>query len=573
MTAPAYAFTDPAPPEPERTRLLGGKGAGLVMMTQELGLPVPPGFTVPTSVCLDYLAHGWPTGLNGTLAEHLGRLEQAMGLRLGDPAAPLLVSVRSGAPISMPGMMDTVLNVGITPAVRDAIAAKDARFAADTWLRFSHMYASTVLGLDLGSAPKPETSIADLLAAADAVHRAAAAAGTPIPLDPQLQLRGAVEAVFRSWTSARAVAYRRHEGIPEDLGTAVTLQAMVFGNADERSGSGVVFTRDPATGANTPFGDYLPCAQGEDVVAGTHAVHGLHLLAKQLPAVDAELRAALRRLELHTRDMCDVEFTVDRGRLFILQTRVGKRSPIAAVTIAVDLTDDPEIRLTRAEAVARVAPDTLQKAAAAETVVAGATPVGRGLAASPGVGTGALCFDPDRAAELAAAGTPVALARQETSPEDVHGMLAASAILTTLGGVASHAAVVARGWGIPAITSLANARVAGGTLEIAGHVLREGDIVTVDGTDGALYLGDQRAEGAAADSAHLTELRAWAAEIEESATTASPPASAALDLYALARVVQLKGLCAKERAAANLGASPEAVEALTGDHPELFKAT
>ncbi|MHB8577117.1 MAG: PEP/pyruvate-binding domain-containing protein, partial [Dehalococcoidia bacterium] len=405
------AFDEPLAAAFDATALLGGKGAGLAEMTRRLGLPVPPGFTITTAVCRRYLASGWPEGLSERIEAGLDRIAERTGRRFGDPTAPLLVSVRSGAPVSMPGMLDTVLNVGMTPNVRERLAmeSRNPVFAADTWLRFCRMYAETVLGLpggELAGAAACDGTATGKLAAAERIRRLAAARARPgIPEEPEVQLRGAVAAVFRSWNSDRARVFRAREGVTEDLGTAVTVQAMVFGNLDDRSGTGVVFTRNPATGDSEPLGDYLEGAQGEDVVAGTHAVGGLDALLQQLPGVYAELLEVLRKLERDCRDLCDVEFTVSAGRLYILQTRVGRRSPLAAVRIAVAMAEEPGFPLTKAEAVARIDDDTLRQLAAAGRMDPAATPVARGLPASPGVGVGVLCCDPDRAVELSESGT------------------------------------------------------------------------------------------------------------------------------------------------------------------------
>ncbi|HEY4409682.1 MAG TPA: PEP/pyruvate-binding domain-containing protein, partial [Acidimicrobiia bacterium] len=307
-----FAFDHPhdRPPR-ELTDLLGGKGAGLAEMTSVLGLPVPPGFTIALPMCRTYRERGWPAGLDALLDEQCRALEARMGRRFGDPADPLLLAVRSGAPRSMPGMLDTVLNLGLNPAAVAGLAevSGDARFAEESYRRFLAMYEKTV--------------------------------GSPVPEDPMEQLRGAVEAVFRSWDSPRARAYRAHEGIADDLGTAVNVQAMVFGNADDNSGTGVVFTRNPSTGQAVPYGDFLPRAQGEEVVAGTAHTLSIDAMGTVLPEAYDELRHHVRRLEIHYRDICDVEFTVERGRLWILQTRVGKRGAVAAVRAAVEMVDDP----------------------------------------------------------------------------------------------------------------------------------------------------------------------------------------------------------------------------------------
>jgi pyruvate,orthophosphate dikinase len=587
MTAPrpfslpgVIAFDAPLPGGTDANALLGGKAANLVEMTQVLGLRVPPGFTVTTEVCREYLAGGWPAYLDLALVTHLAQLGERLGRRLGDPSAPLLVSVRSGAPVSMPGMMDTLLNVGMTPAIRDAMALSGSpQFAADTWLRFCKMYADVVLGVpapELAQAVDSDGTPQGLLDAAARVGALAAPLGG-IPSEPFEQLRGAIAAVFRSWHSERARTFRQREQIPESLGTAVTVQAMVFGNLGARSGTGVVFTRNPATGDPGPFGDYLAGAQGEDVVAGTHAVHGLQALREQVPAAYEELLAVLDRLERHYCDMCDVEFTVSEGTLYILQTRIGRRSPLAAVRIAVAMAEDPGFPLSRQEAVARVDARVLQQLAAMGTVRAGAVPLATGLAASPGIGVGVLCCDPDRAADMAAKGISVVLAREDTSPADIHGMLGAAGIVTTLGGVASHAAVVARSWAIPAVTSIADTKVLATGIVLDGAFIAEGEIVTVDGAAGALYAGDQREEGAV-DVPELRTLRSWARELDlQPGTTAPGPADPGRDadvtLLELARTVQLKGLCSPERAAAALSAALQRVEELVNGNAALFRTT
>jgi pyruvate,orthophosphate dikinase len=582
VNAPIYAFDDPLPSPLDIRALLGGKGAGLVDMTQQLGLPVPPGFVITTEVCREYLATGWPDGLDAAIAAAVERLGEATGARFGDPARPLLVSVRSGAPISMPGMMDTLLNVGVTPAIRDSLAKSsgDRIFAADTWLRFCKMYAEIVLGLPPGevgaAAMFEDTTARGRLDAATRIEAMARRAGRHIPHEPGSQLRSAIEAVFRSWNSERARVYREREGISADMGTAVTVQAMVFGNLDDRSGTGVVFTRNPSTGEDRPFGDYLARAQGEDVVAGTHAVGGLEALRTQLPAAYDELLTHLHRLEHHYRDLCDVEFTVSAGRLFILQTRPGKRTPLAAARIAVEMADDPGFPLDRADAVERVGTDILASLANQAGVAAGTTAIGRGLAASPGVGAGIACFEPDEAAHLAAAGRDVVLIREQTSPEDVHGMTGAAAIVTTRGGVASHAAVIARGWSIPAVTSLEGGTIDGASLRVGGHVIRAGETITVDGAAGTLYLGDQRTAGEG-ESPEARTIRRWAHELGvEPGTRASTPAGGThveATLFDVVRTVQLKGLCALDRAAAYLETELAAVEAHIAANETLFRTT
>ncbi|MDA3628823.1 pyruvate, phosphate dikinase [Saccharopolyspora sp. WRP15-2] len=527
---PAYAFDHPhARPPRELTDLLGGKGAGLAEMTSVLGLPVPPGFTLTVDVCREHLRSGWPQSLDSAVRAHCERLEAQVGRKLGDPADPLLLAVRSGAPRSMPGMLDTVLNLGLNDETVDGLAkvSGSPEFAWDSYRRFLRMFATTVLGvpddrLDLTATPAdPLAEVARLR------ERIAEVAGRPVPTNPADQLRAAIEAVFRSWQSPRARAYRERENVPDDLGTAVNVQAMVFGNRDDRSGTGVVFTRDPSTGRDGPYGDYLPGAQGEDVVSGSAHTQPVTALAEQLPDVAAELRRHLRALELHYRDLCDVEFTVEAGRLWVLQTRVGKRGAVAAVRTAVALAEDPDIALTPAEAVARVPQEVRDKARAevlgsAEHQDTGVAALTTGLGASPGRVCGSAVLDVDAAL---AADRPVILVRPETSPEDVAGMSVAAGILTGRGGLVSHAAVVARGWGIPAVVGAEALRFDGETVSVGldGPVIRAGDEITIDGTTGAVWSGrlesstDDRRDDAALLDAELPELgvlEQWAREID-----------------------------------------------------------
>ena len=576
-SASVLAFEDALPTGADPVHLLGGKAAGLAVMARDLKLPVPPGFVVTTAVCNSYLAHGWPEGLEAAIQVQLTRLEERTGRGFGDASNPLLVSVRSGAPVSMPGMMDTLLNVGMTPAIRERLAEESGNrvFAADTWLRFSRMYAEIVLGLGheaVQPASVHDGTEAGILAAATRIQELAGPWGG-IPEAPFDQLIGGIRAVFSSWQSDRAVVFRRHEGIPATLGTAATIQAMVFGNLDDQSGTGVAFTRDPATGDPAPCGDYLARAQGEDVVAGTHRVAGLDALGAQLPAVHAELLAMMHTLEHHYRDMCDIEFTVSGGRLYMLQARVGRRSPLAAVRIAVDMAEDPTFPLSKAEAVERTGEAALRDLAALGAVAPGHAPIATGLAVSPGVGAGALCCDAGRAAELAAAGRAVILARPETSPADVHGMVASAGLVTTLGGMVSHAAVVARGWAIPAVCSLLDASVEAGGLRTPAGFFAEGETVTVDGSTGNLYAGDIR-DTSATDIPEARTLRRWALELE--AAAASTPAGGEARLLTdleLLRTLQLKGLCSAEQLATVLGAPLEMVESCLAKHETWLKTT
>jgi pyruvate, orthophosphate dikinase len=469
-------------PFDELKRRIGGKAANLAVMAVELGLPVPPAFVISTAACNEYLANGWPAGLDAELREHMARMERRVGHRFGDPSDPLLVSVRSGAPVSMPGMMDTILDLGLYDETTEGLAAAsgDPAFARDCRARFQAMYRD-IVGVET------------------------------VPDDPWLQLRGAIEAVFRSWDSDRARAYRRREGIRDDLGTAVTVQAMVYGNRGRDSGTGVLFTRNPATGEPVLYGDVMFDAQGEDVVAGTHATEPISVLDERMPAVAGELREYAERLERHHRDVCDIEFTIEDGRLWMLQCRIGKRSPQAALRVAVDMAEDPGFPLTRAEAVRRVAPILADPPTRVEMAAAASAPLTRGLPASPGVATGEVVTSPEAAVEAAEAGRAVILVRAETSPDDVHGMARAAGILTSTGGLASHAAVVARGWGIPAVVGASGVEVRQDAAVIGGTVVRVGDRITIDGATGDVFAGSTA--GASHVVPEAAVLSGWAREL------------------------------------------------------------
>ena len=496
---PVYAFDhDHGVPPRTLAEVLGGKGAGLAEMTSVLGLPVPPGFTIGIPLCRDHRANGWPDGLDDVLYEHCARLGDKVGSRLGDEQEPLLLAVRSGSVRSMPGMLDTVLDLGLNDITVEALARSsgDEWFAWDSYRRFLRMYGTTVLGCDqsvLG--PRTEGGADVLRAEAGRLRsRIADATGRPVPDDPVVQLRHAVEAVFRSWDSPRARVYRQREGIPDNLGTAVNVQAMVFGNRGADSGTGVVFSRDPSTGEQGPYGDFLPQAQGEDVVAGGARTVPIGNMAQFMPATWAELTNVLRRLEVHYRDICDVEFTVERGRLYLLQTRVGKRSAVAAVRCAVQMADEPEIGLSRAEALER-APEPVRLAARRSCLAeAGAgvpvqEPLTIALGASPGRVAGRAVFSPEAAAEDDS-DEPIILIRSDTSPDDVAGMAASAGVLTGTGGLVSHAAVVARGWGIPAVVGASALRIDDGGAELAdGSRIEPGDAITIDGSTGEVWLG------------------------------------------------------------------------------------
>jgi len=541
LAGAVYAFGhDHGVPRRGLGGLLGGKGAGLAEMTSTLGLPVPPGFTIAVPMCRAYRQSGWPAELDELLPGHMRALEQKMGRCFGDAADPLLVAVRSGAPKSMPGMLDSVLNIGLNEAAVEGLAAAsgDEGFAWDSYRRFVTMYATIVLDiahdvLAAAGSPAEGAAVDAVKAQVKKLLAAVEAAGHRIPDTPGEQLRGAVEAVFRSWDSPRAKAYRQHEAISEDMGTAVNVQAMVFGNRSGQSGTGVVFTRDPATGHPEPYGDYLWHAQGEDVVSGKAQTQKIAQMAIDMPAVYEELRRHLARLEGHYRDICDVEFTIEQGKLWILQTRIGKRGAIAAVRAAVQMVSGPAIGLTPAEAVSRV-PAEIRARARAETLseargrtagTGGTALIATGLAASPGRASGTVVLSADAAADSTG---DVILVRSETSTEDVHGMSVAAGLLTSTGGLVSHAAVVARGWDIPAVVGAGDLVI--GDEHVATRegktLFSAGDTITIDGGTGQVWLGQVEDLGGAAGGPadeelleiELPELRileSWAAEHED----------------------------------------------------------
>ena len=502
-----YAFDHPHAQSPMSLKdLLGGKGANLAEMTSVLELPVPPGFTLSTEACRSYMAGGWPEGLSEEIDAQLAGLERAMDKRLGDSSDPLLVSVRSGAKFSMPGMMDTVLNLGLNDESVEGLAKQtgDDRFAYDSYRRFIQMFGKIVLDVP-GEAFEHlfEAAKADAGAVNDADLGADELAevvrgfkqlvedhtGAAFPQDPAVQLRQAIEAVFASWNSPRANAYRNREKLSHDLGTAVNVQTMVFGNKGDDSGTGVGFTRDPSTGAKGAYGDFLVNAQGEDVVAGTRTTQPLSDLAEYFPGIYDELVAIFERLERHYRDMLDTEFTIEQGKLWMLQTRVGKRTGTAALRMAVEMTTDEQIRLTTAEAVSRITADHLDSVLHPQFAAGARTVLTRGLAASPGGAVGRAYFTADDAAAAAERGEQVVLVRNETSPEDIHGMAVAEGILTARGGLVSHAAVVARGWGKPAVCGAEAIRIDGASFSVGDVTVAEGDVISIDGSTGQVVLG------------------------------------------------------------------------------------
>ncbi len=538
-----YAFDHPHDLAPaEVADLIGGKGANIAVMASQLGLPVPPGFTIATEACRIYLTEGWPAGLDEEIRQHIALVEKAVGRRFGDAADPLLVSVRSGAPVSMPGMMDTILNLGLNDATAAGMeaASGDPAFVAACRSRFSGTYRDIV-----GTAEVPE--------------------------DPWQQLRRAVEAVFRSWNSDRARSYRAREGIADDLGTGVTVQAMVFGNRGADSATGVVFTRNPATGEASLYGDLMFNAQGEDVVAGTHTTEPITVLDERMPEIAEELRRYADLLEHHYADVCDIEFTIEQGRLWMLQTRIGKRSPQAALRIAVEMAEAADFPLSRIEAVRRVQryladpPTTTLERSLDAPVIA------KGLGASPGFASGEIATTPDAAVVMAEEGRKVILVRRETSPDDVHGMAKAVGILTSTGGLASHAAVVARGWGIPAVVGAAQVRVQGDTVSIGDSSYVVGDLLTIDGTSGEVYPGV--VNGGVTIVPEAVTLLSWARELGvEIAETAEPVTpepetvtgveAGVVTVETIVRTLLIKGFAMPDGLAAALSTTSDEVEAI-----------
>ncbi|HKB33990.1 MAG TPA: pyruvate, phosphate dikinase [Candidatus Dormibacteraeota bacterium] len=489
--------------------LLGGKGAGAAEMTRA-GMPVPPGFTITTEACREYYARGrkLPEGLWDQVIANLKTLERKAGKRFGDAKDPLLVSVRSGAKFSMPGMMDTVLNLGLNEETAKGLAAltKNDRFALDSRRRFIQMFGKTVKGIEgdkfehaLQQVKKEAKVKTDPELAAPylrkLIDRYLATykdeTGRSFPEDPVVQLREAIEAVFRSWNTDRAKTYRRLERIPDDLGTAVNVQMMVFGNMGKTSGTGVAFTRNPITGKKELYGDYLANAQGEDVVAGVRDTEPIKALKRHMPKVYAEFEGYARKLEKHYRDVQDLEFTIERGKLWMLQTRSAKRTGEAAVNIAVDMVG--ERLITKKEAVARIEPRQLEQLLFPRVDPnAKVTPLAKGVPASPGAASGGAVFDADTAVEWGKAGKAVILVRVETNPNDVHGMVEAKGILTQTGGTASHAALVARGMGRPCVVgaSSIDVDVRKRVFSANGTTIKEGEEITIDGTTGEVYVGN-----------------------------------------------------------------------------------
>ena len=488
--------------------LLGGKGAGLAEMTR-IGLPVPPGMTITTEVCRQYYKVGnrFPDGLKEQMKEGLAAIEQKTGKKFGDATNPLLLSVRSGAIFSMPGMMDTILNLGLNDVTVEGMAAATAnrRFAFDAYRRFIQMFGDVVLeihkhdfeelltkrketqGVKFDQELTPE-SLSALVA--DYKQLVVDRSGRPFPQDPMDQLFMSVEAVFRSWNNERAIVYRNLNRISHDLGTAVNVQSMVFGNMGDDCGTGVAFTRNPSTGEKVLYGEFLTNAQGEDVVAGIRTPRPISELKDQMPEMYKQFVQAADTLEHHYKDMQDIEFTIERGRLYMLQTRNGKRTGRAAVQVAYDLVH--ESILTPAEALMKVEPAHIEQLMHRQIdPSAKLNVIAKGLPASPGAASGAVVFDANTAAKKAAEGIKTLLVRMETTPEDIHGMVAAQGILTSRGGMTSHAAVVARGMGKPCVCGCDALRIdyENQTATVAGHVIKAGDMLSLDGTTGRVILG------------------------------------------------------------------------------------
>ncbi len=515
-------------------QLLGGKGANLAEMTR-LGLPVPPGFTITTEACNHYFAsdHTWPEGMEEQVRTGVARVEADTGKRFGGTEKPLLFSVRSGAPVSMPGMMDTVLNLGLNDETVEALALRSGRprFAWDSYRRFLQMFGDVVLQIHssrfaracrelFAEREAQELDVDELKLLCVAYKRVIDGAVGSFPADPWKQLYAAIDAVFRSFNTQRARYYRRTHGIPEDCGTGVNVQAMVFGNMGDTSATGVAFTRDPSSGAPIFFGEWLPNAQGEDVVAGTHTPQPLNnhrdpdsteTLERSMPQVYEALVQVQERLESHYRDMQDIEFTVEDGDLFLLQTRNGKRTPAAAVQIAVDMVEEGII--SEDDALGRIEPSLLEMVLRpvldpkAQRKV-----IGKGLPASPGAASGRVVFHSEEAQELHDRGEQVILVRLETSPEDIQGMTVSEGILTSRGGQTSHAAVVARGMGKPCVVGATDIAVDyGRQLFYAGDtVIRRGDWITLDGSTGEIMEGNVPTLPPATDSGAMSRLLAWA---------------------------------------------------------------
>ena len=507
MTKYVYFFGDGrSEGKADMKNLLGGKGANLAEMSN-LGIPVPPGFTITTEVCTLYYANNknWPEGLKEQIEEAISKVEAATGKKFGDSKNPLLFSVRSGARVSMPGMMDTVLNLGLNDETVKGLEGENARFIYDSYRRFIQMYGDVVRGVDhdlfeeaIEKAKQKAGAKNDADLTADQLKELVEeykeiykkGTGEDFPQDPWTQLEGSINAVFNSWNNERAIRYRQLNNIPGDWGTAVNVQTMVFGNLNDNSGTGVAFTRNPATGENVFYGEYLMRAQGEDVVAGIRTPHPIADLKEEMPEIYAELEAIYHKLEQHYKDMQDIEFTIENGKLYMLQTRSGKRTAAAAVRIAVEMVEEGLI--DEKTAILRVAPEQLDQLLhpMIDPNFKG-KPITKGLPASPGAAVGRVVFTAQEAEEWAEKGEKVILVRVETSPEDIGGMASAQGILTARGGMTSHAAVVARGMGKCCVSGAGDVKVdfAKKLFKVGDTVVKEGDWISLNGTTGEVFLG------------------------------------------------------------------------------------
>jgi pyruvate, orthophosphate dikinase len=547
---PIHHRHDPA--SPDLSPVLGGKGAGLAIMAGELGLPVPAGFTLTTEACRHFLSDGWSSKLEEALRQGIAGIERDTGRRFGESAEPLLVSVRSGAPVSMPGMLDTILNVGLTQKTQPALAHVLGDEAAEECRK----------GLEAGYL---------------------ASVGAPSPDDAWAQLRGATLSVFQSANSKRAIAFRRRQELPNDPVTAINIQAMVFGNRDGESATGVFFSRDPATGAHRLYGDVLFRAQGEDVVSGRRQTERIETLADRLPDVARSLVEAAQQLELRFKDLCEIEFTVENGELWLLQVRVGKRSPRAALHIALDLAEDPNFPVDRREAIERVVqvladPPRLVEIAQPDDR-APEPPLAQGLGVSPGIASGEIATNIEAVKTCRASNRPVILIRPETSPEDVEAMALADGLITAHGGLASHAAVIARSWGTPAVVGVEALSIDDRGIVLAGQRFESGEQLSLDGATGAVYAGAvQTLESIVPEATQLLE---WARELGipleasvsdpvltnlgNDATPARIPRDEAATADDAIAILGIKGFAAQDMLTAAMCSTPEASESVVAE--------
>ena len=495
----------------EISDVVGGKGASLWAMTSKLDLPTPAGFTIGVDTCAMLDKSRVTKNFTETMDNAIARLEEETGKQLGDPENPLLLAVRSGASVSMPGMMETILNVGVTPLTLPALQniTGDHFFALDSYRRFLEGFCKSILGIDhsmLDAQTKENTGLADHMKDLEIV--VSEQIGAERLCDARYLLNECIHAVIRSSHSSTAKAYRKKTGLPESLGTAVTVQAMVFGNTGASSGTGVAFSRDPNSGEQKVCGDWISNAQGDDVVAGDSMTSDISLFAATLPSAYEELRLHLENLEIFYQDMVDVEFTVDRGKLWILQARVGKRTARAASRIAVELANSERFELNKKDALATITQSLSTEKSSTISLTGEKKPITNGIGASAGIASGLAVFTSEEAIEAAEDGKEVVLIRQETSPADVHGMAVATGILTSLGGLMSHAAVVARDWNLPAVVGAAGMQFTADAVVIGTAKIQTGDIISIDGNTGEVFVGEMLST--ADEDPYLEQLKAWA---------------------------------------------------------------